>query len=206
MIRIYKEEKIEGIDFYTALQQTSTQLLPKPVARLFSTEIAVVYYALFKWKKRALKENEFSYHKKSGTPALLGAMIFIVAVETFVLHILLESWNPIMAWVLSGLSIYTLLQILGFAKALGQRPIQINNEYLYLNYGILAEAKIPLEAIISIELIENDEKRGVQLSPLGDFETANLMIQLNEEITVHKLYRKQEKTNIIRFFADDAEH
>jgi hypothetical protein len=103
-------------------------------------------------KKRELKENEFSYHKDSGTITLLIAIIFIVAIETLVLHILLTKWSSLVAWILTFLSIYSGIQIFGFLKSMFKRPISIENNKLFLRYGIMNETTIDLKNIDNIEI------------------------------------------------------
>ena len=109
-VKYYKQNKTESFDFFTTLKNTCYEILPRGVVIPVVTEIAVFYYGFIYWKKRKLKENEFSYHKDSGTITLLIAIIFIVAIETVVLHILLAKWSSIAAWILTFLSIYSGIQ------------------------------------------------------------------------------------------------
>ena len=203
--KTFKGIKDDKMDFYGALKSTCYQILPKKLVLPFATEVAVIYYGFVNWKKRILKHNEFSYHKKSGTPALLGVLIFMIAIETFALHILIERWSVVVAWVLSGLSIYTAIQILGFGKSLAQRPISLAKNSLTLRYGILNEAEIPLEDIDHIELSRkplNKDSQAIKLSPLGDFESHNVVIQLNKENKSTGLYGMQKRFRVIGIHVD----
>ena len=198
-IKKYKSIKDESPDFFTALKNTCCEILPKKLVLPFATEIAVIYYGFINWRSRSIAENEFTYHKTSGTPALFGAIIFIIGIEIFALHILLMGWSELLAWILSGLSIYTAVQVLGFAKSLSQRPILVDENGLNLHYGILNEVKIPFEDIDQIQLstksVENMEEAKT-LSPIGDLEGHNVMIRLNRRSTMTGLYgiRKDFKT------------
>ena len=117
VIRNYKKKReSSSFDFFTILKETCTEILPKPAVWPTVTEISIFYYGFFYWKKRKLRENEFSYHKESGSVSLLGVTIFIIVIETLVLHSILMKWNSIVAWIVTGLSIYSGLQILGFLK------------------------------------------------------------------------------------------
>ena len=170
------------------------------------TEIAVFYYGFIYWKKRKLKENEFSYHKDSGTIALLIAIIFIVAIETVVFHILLTKWSSIAAWILTFLSIYSGIQIFGFLKSMIKRPITIENDKLYLRYGIMNEATIDLKDIDTIEVSSKDielNKETRKLSFLGELESHNIVIRLKEDNTLIGLYGMKRKFKNLVFFVDD---
>ena len=150
-VKSYKQKKGDSVDFFATLKNTCYEILPKGVLIPLVTEIAVFYYGFINWKRRILNENEFSYHKDSGTITLLIALIFIVAIETVAFHSLLEKWSDIAAWILTFLSIYSGIQLLGFLKSMFKRPISIESEQLFLRYGIMSEATIDLKDIESIE-------------------------------------------------------
>lgn len=204
-IKKYKNAKGEHLDFFTALKKTCYEVLPKKVAMPFATEIAVIYYGFIKWKTPKLKQNEFTYHKNSGTPMLLGAFIFIILIETFVLHVALQKWNVIVAWILTGVSIYTIIQVLGFAKSLIQRPIYIDNNFLWLKYGILNEAKISLTNIDEVELSKKPlpkEELTKTLSPLGELESYNVIIHLKDKTELIGLYGFSKKFTKLQLYVD----
>ncbi len=152
VIRKYKTLKGITPDFFNTLKNTCYEILPKKLVLPFATEVAVFYYGFINWKTRETGYNEFTYHKKSGTPALFYAVILIIAVETIAIHLLLTRWSIIAAWVLTTLSFYTAIQVFGFAKSLTRRPISINQDSLTLKYGILNEVEIPFSDIDKIEL------------------------------------------------------
>ncbi len=151
-IRKYKALKGSTPDFFNALVNTCQEILPKRLVQPFATEVAVFYYGFINWKTREIRENEFTYHKKSGTPAIFYTVILIIAIETVAIHFLLTLWSSVAAWILTALSIYTAIQVFGFAKSLSKRPISINKDSLTLRYGILNEVEIPLSDIDKVEL------------------------------------------------------
>ena len=75
-IKRYKLNNTESFDFFTTLKSTCYEILPKGAVIPIVTEIAVFYYGFVYWKRRKLKDNEFAYHKDSGTVTLLIAVIF----------------------------------------------------------------------------------------------------------------------------------
>ncbi|MCF1191988.1 hypothetical protein LRR18_10370 [Mangrovimonas sp. AS39] len=202
-IRQYKLNKTESVDFFTTLKSTCYEILPKGVVIPVVTEIAVFYYGFIYWKKRKLKDNEFTYHKDSGTVTLLIAIIFIVAIETVTFHILLAKWNITVAWILTFLSIYSGIQIFGFVKSMYKRPISIENGKLYLRYGIMNETTIDLTNIESIETSSKDielNKETRKLSFLGDLESHNVIIRLKRENTLIGLYGiKRSYKNLVLY-------
>ncbi|MDA9348547.1 hypothetical protein OAC54_01970 [Polaribacter sp.] len=190
-IKRYKLNKTESFDFFTTLKNTCYEILPKGIVIPVVTEIAVFYYGFVHWKKRKLKDNEFTCHKDSGTVSLLIAIMFIVAIETITFHILLAKWNTTVAWILTFLSIYSGIQIFGFVKSMFKRPISIENDKLFLRYGIMNETTIDLVNIDSIEISSKDIELNTEtrkLSFLGELESHNVVIKLKKENTLIGLY------------------
>lgn len=193
-------------DFYKLLKETTATILPKKVSVAFSTEIAVIYYGFINWKKHKLQANEFTYHKHSSIIALLSVFIFLILGETALIHYLLQKWSPIVAWILTILSIYTGIQLFGIIKSMRKRPIVLSENYLFLKHGLFSETKIPLDEIDSFEQssksIEfNDDVR--KLSPLGELSSYNFIIQLKSKQTLLGLYGFKKEYSTIAFHVDD---
>lgn len=205
-IKSYKRKKEHSFDFFTTLKDTCYDILPKNIVIPVVTEIAVFYYGFIYWKKRELKENEFSYHKESGTITLLIAIIFIVAIETVVLHIALTKWSSFTAWILTSLSIYSGFQLFGFLKSMLKRPISYENNKLFLRYGIMNETTIEIENIENIEISSKDielNKETRKLSFLGQLEGHNIIIHLKEENELIGLYGIKRKYKKLALYVDN---
>jgi len=205
-ITAYKQLQRSTPDFYDTLKNVCSEILPKKLVIPFSTEVAVIYYGFISWKQRTLKSNEFTYHKKSSTPSLLGGFIMIIVIETIALHFLLSNWSPILAWILTGLSIYTAIQVFGFARALSQRPIVIAENNLLLRYGLMNESTIPISEIEGVVLSGKGLEKGAltkTLSPLGEFESYNIIISLKKENTLVGLYGFVKNFKTIAIYIDE---
>lgn len=190
-IKSYKKLKNSTPDFFDTLKSVCGEILPKKLVPLFASEVAVFYYGFINWQTREFDENEFTYHKKSGTIPVLVVIIFLVILETFIFHILLFNWSNTLAWILTFLSIYSGIQVFGFLRSMYKRPILIEKDKLILRYGIMNETIIDLKDISSIEIsskdIEfNNETR--KLSILGDLESHNTIIRLNQKNTLIGIY------------------
>ncbi|WP_299435201.1 hypothetical protein [uncultured Aquimarina sp.] len=207
-LKSYRVNKNENSDFFSTLKVTCEEILPEKIAMLLAMEIAIFYYGFISWKKTKLQNNEFSYHKNSGTISILIALIPIIAIETYVLHILLMKWSVVAAWIVSGLSIYSGIQIFGFLKSMFKRPFSIETNTIHLRYGILSEANIDINNIKSIEIsskpIEfNDTTR--KLSPLGELESHNVVINVKNENAMIGLYGVKRKFKTLAFYIDNKE-
>lgn len=203
----YRQNKTTHFDFFSTLKTALTALMPPSVVSAFATELGVFYYGFIHWKKLVAGPHQFSYHKKSGTQLLLGVLMFMVGVECFVLHILLAQWSIIAAWILTGLSIYSAIQFLGFARSLSKRPIVLTETQLFLHYGIMSETTIDLDNIATITLLNKSFKANQQsrlLSPLGELEKPNISITLKNQGQLTGLYGFKKTFQTIGFHVDDA--
>jgi hypothetical protein len=195
-------------DSFIILKSALNEIIPKKIAVLLATEIAVIYFGFLHWRKVEPGSREFSYHKESGTPALFAALIFIIIVESFITHLLLVRWNETLAWIFTLLSLYTIIQLIGFTKSMTKRFISIQGNFLHLKYGIMAEAEIPLTNIEQVIITSLDFKSGNEnqkLSLLGNLESHNIIIKLNQESTLEKLYSTNKKFKNIALFVDKKE-
>lgn len=195
------------VDFYDGLCISVEEHIPKRVAHLVINEIATIYY-LLNWNTYLLKDSEYSYHKKGGGAIISYVLLCLVAVETFVAHVLLEKWNSTVAWVLTILSLYTMIQILGMIKGTKFRPITIKDNILHLRYSFINEVAIPIEDIIDIEETRRSlstRDSTVMLSALGELETQNLVIHLKHKFTLKRIYGLESSFKSIGIFVDEKD-
>lgn len=202
-------KKENGLDFYDKILSASAQVFPGRVGKLLASEIAVFYYLFAKVKKEKTNE-EYSYFKKSGITSMICVLIFIIIVETIAIHLLLENWNPTVAWILTGLSLYTLIQITAILRSLKHRLISIDheNKMLHLKYGFACQTSIPFNQIKGIEKTRrtiSDSKNHVSLSLFDMLDSKNLDIYLKEENTIQRLYGIEKPYTSISIFVDELE-
>lgn len=205
-IRKFQLNKEDDTDFYSLLKKTCKGLFPKPFVIPVVTEIAVFYYGFLSWKKRPLRTNEFQYHKESGSISLLAVLIFLIIIETIVLHILLALWSNTVAWILSLLSAYSLIQIFGFMRSMSMRPFIIGKDKLYLRYGIMNEAVVEIKDIEAIEISSKDIELNSdtkKLSFLGSLESHNLILRMKKRNTLTGLYGRKSTFKTLVLHMDE---
>ncbi len=199
--------KNDSLDLYTAIKNVCRDILPPRLSILVASELIMVYYVVFAWGKHPINEGEYTYHKRNASQALFALLILIIMVETVALHIFIANYFSTLAWIVTGLSVYTGFQFYGFAKSIARRPIQLTRTSLKLRYGILAEVDIPLQVVREVALTRKDISSMPnikKLSPLGDLESHNVIIYLNEEIKITGPYGMKRKADAIALHMDDA--
>lgn len=140
--------------------------------------------------------------------AVLGAIIFLVIAETFIFHLLLQRWSETAAWILSGLSIYSGLQLLGLSRSMSKRPIYVQEDRLELRYGIFGETSVPLSDICKVELTTGELPTGtkiIRLSPLGGLESPNVILYLDSSHVLHRFYGIKRSFDAIALYVDEKE-
>ena len=199
--------KTLNLDFYDNLKSACKESLPPKIDALMANEVAVFYY-LFKTEVPKKKDSQFTYHKKSGTKLIVSVLLFLIAIETVVMHILLHQWKPTVAWVATFLSIYTCLQIFSYLRSMNKRLIEIDEErsQLKLRAGYFNESNIALNNIDKIEMSQRTLNKAdgfIKLSPLDMIDSHNVIIHLNEEETLYKMYGFKKEYQSIGVFLDE---
>ena len=156
----------------------------KVASKLAGLELTTLYYALFSWRKKPLVSDgaiPFSYHKESGYLAFMAVMIALAPFEIVGLHLLISAWNPMVALVITILSIYSMFWLVGDCRASLLRPITISRERIVVNSGIRFSADIPLDSLSGIgTAIPNLPKN--EMVNLGVMRTTNCWLLFNQGI------------------------
>jgi hypothetical protein len=204
--KAYDLQKEASFDFYTALKKAVSEVVPKGLSNLLSTEIAVFYYGFISWNERKLKANEFTCHKENGAIPIFFVIILLIIVETVVQHILVQLFSATIAWIITIISIYGVFVLFGIARSLSKRPVIVTNDSIYLRYGIISEAIIFRSNIASIEISPRAvefNKEVILLSPLHKLENKNVVINLREEGILNGFYGKKKKFKSIVLYIDE---
>lgn len=147
-----------------------------------ATEVAIFYYALFSWGRRAGRsEKSFTFYRASGWGTILGVLILLIAGEGFAAHVFLARWSLRAAWTFTALDIYSVIWLLGDFQALRLRPASFDGETLHLRLGLRWAGDVPASNIASV----------VRLSP-GSFPKAKdvLRFSMLEEPRYAILFRE----------------
>ena len=201
---------VKGTDFYDRLLLACQEIFPGRIGRILATEMAVIYYLFSRRKKHSNEAQGYSYFKRNGIKSILSALIFLLVVETIVVHILVDHWNPKVAWILSLLGGYAILQIAAVLLSMNKRLILIDQQSkeLKLRYGFGCQAYIPFSSIERVEKYYHQDREAedhISLSLLDIVDTHNLTIHLKEEARLQKIYGITKPFQSISLFVDEKE-
>ncbi|MFG0275174.1 MAG: hypothetical protein ACF8QF_08955 [Phycisphaerales bacterium] len=195
-------------DFPTRFRAAARQALGARIpADILTTEVATLRYALGPAPKPAASGRGFTLHRRTAATTLMVGLSIAVAVETLALHLFIARWSHGAAWVLTGLSVYAMVWLLGDFRALRARRVTIDGDHLRLRIGLRWEADIPLAAI------EHAERATRQLGdPKRDGElvcavagATSVRIVLREPVTVRAAYAIQRQAASIVTHLDEPD-
>lgn len=187
-------------DAATALRTgLSDALGDSPVARAVATELAILWYALFSWGRRAAPGG-FTAYKRAGWVAIYAALALACAGEAIPLHFLFRRFGPLAAALSVTVHVYTVLWLVGDLRALVLRPIRIEGRSLLLRIGLRWEADVPLDAIASID--REPSAKGLKLGVLG---SPNLVLRLRAPMQLHGPFGIRKTSDTLLLQVDDPD-
>lgn len=216
MIQTYKKLKPSYYYFSDAVEAT----LVKTFSKMFGlgyvvSEFVLTYYALFGWFKQYTNHTvqSFSYHKTNSYTGMFIAFCVVLLIETVAMHFIIGLWSNVVAWVVTALSVYTLVWILGDFNAIRLQPIVVDDTHLYLRLGLRYKAKIPLETILSVRQ-ESKTSDLLELEKPQEIDTAfrlvlinetNILITLSQHVRLYGLFGRQKLSDEIAFYVDEPQ-
>ncbi len=187
-------------DAATALRTgLSDALGDSAVARAVATELAIFWYALFSWGRKA-PAGGFTAYKRAGWVAIYVAIVLACVAEAIPLHFLFRRWGALAAALSVVVHVYTVLWLIGDLRALVLRPIRIEGGLLLLRIGLRWEADVPLHSIAAVE--RGPSPAGLRLGVLG---TPNLVVRLRAPMQLHGPFGIRRTSDTLLLQVDDPD-
>jgi hypothetical protein len=172
------------------------------VAAVLATEMAVYYYAFGAWRRRpdALREEgAFSIHRQSGAAALFGMLAAVTVMEAALVHLVAMRWSRSAAWVLTALSAYAVVWLVGMSRAIVLRPVLVGDGEIVVRSGIMWTVRVPVTAIAAVD-------RG----PTFDMKVPpacqpNVVLRFAEPVVARGVYGVTRRVASVGIAVDDRE-
>jgi hypothetical protein len=141
-------------DVVELLQHTlATSFGQRTWIRAVAMEIATFYYALGGRGDRPPRGAvTFAVDASSAGTMAVGFGLVIV-IEAVVMHLLLMRWSLVAAVVLTGLSLYSLLWLVGDYRATRRRPVVLDGRRLVLRVGLRCHVVVEIDQLRSVRLV-----------------------------------------------------
>lgn len=195
----------EQDDFVTRFRAVARRVLASRIlGDVLTTEVSVLYYAL-RWR-RAPRPGRgcHTVYRDVGYLAVLIAVSMILLVEGVAVHLFVSRWNSTVAWVLTGVTAYVWLWLVGDYRAMAARPIRLAATYLAVRVGLRWEVEIPLTTIARVELLRLQEAAPGDALVAAVLHQPNFRIVLNSPIDVTGLYGIRRAAREIWLTVDGA--
>lgn len=193
IVKAFQTAKAKSADPMAWLFEAVFYVVPKEVpARMMAAELSVWYYALISWRKKPVAkpdEAAFSYHKAGGYMNMMLGLALAFPVEIVGVHLLLSQWSVVAAIVVTALSVYAAVWLLGDARARVMRPIVVGEDAVRLECGIQMEAVIPLGRIEAVAF-SDAEVQGIDSAErlnYGTFYHADVWLVTKQPVEVRTL-------------------
>jgi hypothetical protein len=182
------------------------------LASIVLHDATMLYYLLFSWKNKRIElQSEttayFTYHRNTSQVLMYAIFTKIILVEGFAVHLLMQQWSSIAAWIFTIADIWLLVLIWADCRASILNPIKLEAGLLRLRVGLRIQADIPLDCIAAVtsssqfQLNNNDRKEAVE--PI--FGTPNVKIDLIRPIRVQSLLFMPRNVQIIYLALDEPD-
>lgn len=193
IIKAFRAERASALYFTDALLASCQRVLGKiPGLGFILTEFSLLYCAVLGWFKKYEARNAedaiFFYHRKSGYGAILSVLMMALVTETLALHILLQQWSSVAAWIFTGLSVYSALWLLGDYHALRLHPIIVQGRTLHFRTGLRWRVSLSRDNIAAVEKFQAREQRGKEYLSLALFGAPRLLLHCKAPVLVRGLF------------------
>lgn len=196
------------LDFVERLRGAAFQALGARLpADIITTEVSILYHALrFRGRPHDRREVGFSCYRESGYSTIILAVGIAMVVETAAVHLLVSRWSILVAWSLTGLTIYALVWLVGDLRACVARATTIDGTSLRLRLGIRWEADVPLARIREVSRIApGSAPRTTRARTLSLLGCPTVRLDLNTDVELIGLYGIRRTTREIRLRIDEVD-
>lgn len=182
-----------GQSLPTALETALQSLFPvAAVARVLAIEISMVVLAITGWFRSP--PAGWTMHRQSGVLLVLGVLSALAVVEAVLVHLVVVRVAPTVAIVLTALSAYSLLWLIGFAQSVRLSPLRFIGAAITIERGISRRTVVPLRAIRRALSAPSERPAALDLS----YGEPNVLLELTESVEVHRIFgRPRSATHLL---------
>jgi hypothetical protein len=203
--RVLRPTTVYAMD---AIEQSLQQGMGKiPAIGILLIELSLLYYALGGWFKQYQPTHPghrpFSYHLKSGYGVTIALMIGLSLIEIVLVHLVVHQFNPTVAWILTFLTLYTVLWLIGDYQAIRLHPIVVDDTHLHLRAGMRWRVSLSLTQIHTLRALHYSERQNKTMLDCSIAGNPKLLLELHEPVIVRGLFGIKRQTDKIAFAVDD---
>jgi hypothetical protein len=201
-----------GSDSLESLRRAALALVEvERAAEIIAYEAAVLWYAVAGGGSRRAPSGTdvFGVRRRSGYGAILVALLFALAAEAIAVHLLVRHWSVVAAWILTVLTAYAVVWLIGDFRALGRRPILLTDDELVVRLGLRWTVRVPLARIRAVR--GTSSRTGPDNAPDPDHLRAVILgaerqiVELDSELVATGFYGIRRRIRSIGLSVDEPE-
>jgi hypothetical protein len=189
-----------GDDPVSGIQTALAGIVPFGAAgRVLAGELSVLYYA-FAWRAKLHVPDgarPFTMHKTSGIADLMLVIAPFSLLEIFPVHLLAAHWSRLLAWVLTGLSLYGALCIFALGRSFALRPGFVTESEILVRFGLAFSLRIPKD---SIETLQREPIADAMRIPRNS--VPNVYIRFKKPLAAERMLGFTKQVNAIALCVD----
>lgn len=170
--------------------------------RVAISELALLCQAVAGWRVRPARSGAYFPNRHGEDDTVLIGLVIMIVVEAIPVHVLAHHYSPLAAWILTGLSAYSLLWLLGDMAARRSRPLVLLGGRLRLCHGLRAEAVVSLADISRATLASAD---GVPEPEVTIGSTTSVILELRSPVTVYGWFGNMRQASVIGLAVSEPE-
>jgi hypothetical protein len=173
------------------------------IATIFAPVFYVVVYGCFAERFSTIHDTSnlrFSCIKATHNKDIFW-IVFVAQIPTLpLIHWFIETEaNPLVAWLVTGLTLWSVLHFWAQHYAISTNPIEINNDTIHYRFGFSWYAEIPLQTIESVRAVTFQDTHfnsSYFLSPFGT--SKNVVLHFKAPIEFKRgLCKRKRKLNAV---------
>ena len=178
------------------------------IADVVASELAMLYYAFFCWKREpdAVEGRPITFHERSGWGSVVACILVLIAAEGIGMHFLLARWNTFAAWGWTILDVWGAVWLIGDHHALRTRRSSLDGDALHIRLGLRWSVTVALSNIASIEAVHDErewKRRGTMKIAL--LEAPRWLVTLREPVVARGLAGLRKEVHALALLPDDEE-
>jgi hypothetical protein len=202
LVSSYRVRRSEHAYATDALREALADTVGPRLGGLLFTELALTWYAFAGWGRARTRHPLGTVHsgyRHGGYPAILGAVVMAVIVETAAVHFLLGLWIGAWVWIPTFLGAYSLVWLLGDFNAARQCPSMVTADAILIRTGLRWRAEVPLQRVVALHS-SPPEGDSLAVTMIGK---PNRWLECAEDITVHGPFGIRRTARILGLGLDD---
>ncbi|WP_373010051.1 hypothetical protein [Mucilaginibacter sp.] len=177
--------------------------------KLMASELSILKFGLLFWKKQKnipLAATSYSIYKESGYIAMFCIVLFACFAELMGFHLLIAHYSNTAAFIISLLTMYGIVIIVGDLAAIIKSPVLVMPDKLVLRTGIRWVAVVGRTNIIAVEKVRIGFEPSEDCFQGGILKSSvNICFTFDQPVNIERIYSKTITAKQIVMTVDKAE-